>query len=140
MAKEKEEQAATPSADELFEAALAERDECASTYPLDRDKLNALDGKLKSLALGLSVGEPFDESKEPVLAALATLAKSRDAFAFRLLRQPRSHVRLVQSPDGDKRRPDQDVIINGIKLVVPRGRKVSVPQVVADILEQAEVD
>lgn len=128
------------SADELFDAAVAERDLVASTFPLDREKLSAMDGKLKQLALGLSIGDPFDDAKEPVLAGLATLAKSRDAFAFRLLRQPRYHVRLVQSPDGDKRRPDQEVIINGIRMVVPRGRKVSVPQVVADILEQAEVD
>lgn len=126
------------SLDDQFDQLAAERDAIAAGNPLDREALAAADSKLKNIALGLHVGEKFSEN-ETVLAGLAAVAKSRSTLAFRLLRQPRTHVRLIQKDAGEPQLANVDVTIDGLRMTVPRGRKVTVPQVVADILDQGNI-
>lgn len=58
-------------------------------------------------------------------------------FGRMLKEGPQREIKLHQAPAGETQLPPEDVVINGYFYKVPRGVKVSVPERVAVILEQA---
>jgi hypothetical protein len=140
MAKTMESGTLSESNKELLLRLLAEREEIALTVPVSMEDLKKKDAEIQRAALGFKSTEEFDSAKEPVLFALLEMAKRKIPMAIRLLLQDRTHVKLYQRPS-EEGAPLHDVEcgVNGILVSIPRGRKVTVPAVMAEILEQGNV-
>lgn len=120
--------------------AYARRDQLAQAHPNDPAAIKAQDQLLTNLIGAYTHDEQFDPEKEPVLAALAEHVKRRNPFAARLLLQSRTKVLLYQKPKEEQPQlPDVDMTVNGLRVIIPRGRRVLVPELYQDILDHGEI-
>mgnify|MGYP000980370387 FL=1 len=137
MSKAKEvEQPLTPpvqSPNEALRAAFA-----AMEAAQGREQSQAAEKAASQLVMETREVEEFPES-ESVMREIAAQARRKKLLAWRLLLEPRSHVRLLQRPPHEPQFPDEDVVVSGMRLVLTRGKRLTVPQSVATILEQAGV-
>jgi hypothetical protein len=118
---------------------FADRDALTQSWPVDAKALKDLDDKIKGSILAYSHDEQFDADSEPVMAKLAEKVKSKEVMATRLMLGDRRRISLYQAPSAEKQLQAEDVCVNGVVLSCPRGKRYSVPAVVAEILEQAEL-
>jgi hypothetical protein len=73
------------------------------------------------------------------MAQIELEASKRNPEAARLLTYPTEKINLFQRGPGEDLIPNQDVIYQGVRLTIPRGRKLLVPSVVSDLLEQGGI-
>jgi hypothetical protein len=67
----------------------------------------------------------------------AQIEKQVTDFGKTLREGPQREIKLPQNPPSEPQLAPEDVVINGYFYKVPRGVKVSVPERVAVLLEQA---
>ena len=103
-----------------LEEAFAKRDKLSQSVALDPKELEAQDNVIKALVLKFDEIENFDPETEPVLHYLSEMAKRRDVLAVRLLMQPREKFSLKQVAPPAQPLIDLDVVINGLKITLPR--------------------
>jgi len=126
-----------PSPKEKLLAALAARKAAVAELEHDVTKIKLATEAVKAAVLGWEPDEDFDPIKEPILYGLTDLARRKNAEAARLLLEPRQKLRLFQRSPQELPLPAVECSINGVPMVVPRGRSLQVPESLAGLLEQS---
>jgi hypothetical protein len=120
---------------ELSEA----RNDLALQFPRDQAALDAAESKFRAAILSMGAWPEQFGDDQPVMAKLVKSANSRNVTAVRMLLEPRVQVRLSQRGKQEPQMPAEDVIIQGVAVVVPRGVRVVVPESISDVLDSAGV-
>jgi hypothetical protein len=128
-----------PATQADLKAAFAQRAEILADYPLDEDAMKKQDALIRGLVLRYTHEEEADAENKPVIKQLMRMASARDWQAARMLLEDRGFVKLLKKTEANGL-IDEMVVINGIKLDIPRGVKVEVPESVEHIFEASDVE
>jgi len=118
-------------------AAFAFRDEASEAIPFDKAALEAANAALKTALMKTNFAE--DVEGQPSLAVIQAAASSRNLLAAQLILRPRIQVKLHQRVAPEKPLPDEEVVINGLHIPVPRGIRLQLPDLVAEILDASQI-
>ncbi len=115
--------------------------EAAQRDPLlDKEAIKRAKAEFKNVLLETNFSaESFDPKEEPVMAAILAAAQARNDTAAQLMLLPRSDRKLFQAPSNEKQMPDEEVLINGVHIPVPRGKLLSAPSLVWQLLDSAQI-